>query len=374
MNITQNSDSFSRKLFLATPALVTLLASVATGFLVVDSGVVPSKYIIAATAGLAFVVGLVLFLMLRRFSRLSVAMRALAWLIALASICLMAFGSYLLSSSLRTLGTITTDSKSVEIQASKPFNLYISGIDTYGDLQVQSRSDVNILATIKPSSRQVLLTSIPRDSYVPIALGGNDQKDKLTHAGNYGVESSMKTVAGLLDTEIDAYVRINFTSFIESIDKIGGITVNNPTNFRSYGQHFKAGAIALDGKDALVFARERKNLEGGDVERGKNQQRVIQAIIDKITSIRTLNGYNGLLAMIGESVETNLSEGSLRALINQQIESPVSWTTESITLQGRGQTGGLPSYAMPSAQLYMYVLDKTSIDQSTQRIQHMLKS
>lgn len=348
-----------------TYALVELLAS----------GLVPAKYGIVASVVYAALALTVIFLVWRTFRTKArqVWARSIA-VIVLAVVLLFSIGGlYILKRGLAVLDAVSDSSNSVTIETNKGFNIFISGIDTYGDIKNQSRSDVNIIATVNPVTHKILLTTAPRDSYVPIALGGNNGKDKLTHAGNYGVEASMKTMANLLNTDVDAYVRINFTSFIKSIDTLGGITINNPTAFTIDGEHFPVGKLELNGKRALLYSRERKSLEGGDVDRGKNQQRVIQGVVDEITQIRSLSGFEALMTLIGTSVDTNLSSATLRGLVNQQISSPASWVTESYTLTGKGQTGGLPSYAMPGSQLYMYVLSDESVARAQQQIRDALK-
>lgn len=267
------------------------------------------------------------------------------------------------------------DADPASISPDKAFNIYISGIDTYGDISTVSRSDVNILATVNPVKHSMLLTTIPRDSYVTIPGGGAGQKDKLTHAGLYGVDASIGAVENVLDTDVNGYMRINFTSLIMLVDEIGGITIQNPRSFTSIGgENFPAGQIELDGESALSYSRERYNLSGGDNERGKNQTRVISAILDKITSPGGLTNYQAVLSSIGESLQTNVSDQSIRQLINYQVDNPVSWKTESIALTGKGSTGAYPSYAMPNARLYMYVLDEASVQEAQTRIRESMNT
>lgn len=279
---------------------------------------------------------------------------------------------------IRVIKTFEFKKKEVEkkeVDTSKGFNLYISGVDTYGSLSTVARSDVNIVATINHQTHKILLTTIPRDAYLPIALGGGNQRDKLTHAGIYGVESSMQTMAGALDTEINNYARLNFTTFIGIVDKIGGITVNNPTAFRSIsGDSFPAGQVQLNGQRALAYSRERKNISGGDFARGQNQQRVIEGIFDKLTSPAVLANYQEVMSVLGNSLDSNIPRESLVALINQQVDYGGSWNISSIEVKGKGQTGGLPSAAMPGYQLYMVVLDQSSLQDAKQSIKETLSS
>ncbi len=352
------------------PPLISLGLATYALWELASSGIIPAKYIIGAVAVAVLVAGLVLFLWYRWFA--TRPRRLTARIVAIILMLIILLGSlgglYLLRRGLSTLDGLSDNANSVTVETNQSFNIFISGIDTYGDITTQSRSDVNIVATVNPLTHKILLTTAPRDSYVSIAEGGQDGMDKLTHAGIYGPTASMKTMARLLDTEIDAYVRINFTSFIESIDTLGGVTINNPVAFSSRGETFPAGEIHLNGAQALIYSRERKSLTGGDVDRGKNQQRVIQAIVDKMTSVRSFSGFEALLGMIGTSVDTNMSQSTIRGLINQQLASPSSWTTNSYTLTGRGSTGTHSSYAMPRSALYMYILDEKSVSRASSQI------
>ncbi|MDB5176808.1 MAG: eps5A [Candidatus Saccharibacteria bacterium] len=341
---------------------------------IILSGLLPLKYLLISIAIIIVLDAFALAMLLRSKKRNRA--RAIGYLIAVMMIIMSIGGLYGLSNSLNLLNQVTGNSaiKKKDIDNTKPFNVYISGIDTWGDISTVSRSDVNIVATINPTTKRILLTTIPRDSYVPIAGGGNNQYDKLTHAGNYGVESSMQTVANLLDSKIDNYIRINFTSFMKMIDGIGGITVANPVTFTTDDGHvYKQGNLYLMGEDALQFSRERHNLDGGDNDRGKNQERVITAIFNKLMSPSVIYHYQNVLSVIGDSVQTNISPKSITALINQQIDSGASWKVESTDISGKGQTGGLPSYAMPSSQLYMFVIDQTSLQQTKERIKAAIR-
>ena len=255
----------------------------------------------------------------------------------------------------------------------QPFNLYISGIDTFGPVSSVSRSDVNVIATINPKTHQILLTTTPRDAYVAIADGGADQKDKLTHAGIYGVEASMHTLARLYDTPIDYYVRLNFTSFLNIIDTVGGIDVYNDQAFTSlYGKYdFPVGELHLNADQALGFVRERYSLSGGDNDRGKNHEKVITALIKKLGSRQTLLQAQEVMDRMSQSVQTNLPLAKAMELVNEQLESGQSYTVTSVALTGHGSTG-LPSYAMPGAELYMMQVDEASLAERQAQIKQVL--
>ena len=171
------------------------------------------------------------------------------------------------------------------------YNIYISGIDVAGNIAVVSRSDVNIIMTVNTKTKKILLTTTPRDTYLKIPGKGQNQYDKLTHAGMYGVQTSIATLQNLYDMDIDYYVRLNFTSFINIINLVGNIEVYNDQAFKAYhgGYNMPKGKITLDAKKALSFVRERHHLENGDYDRGKNQEKVIEAVIKKIANIRKYN-------------------------------------------------------------------------------------
>ena len=171
------------------------------------------------------------------------------------------------------------------------YNIYISGIDVAGNIGIVSRSDVNIIMTVNTKTKKILLTTTPRDTYLKIPGKGQNQYDKLTHAGMYGVQTSIATLQNLYDMDIDYYVRLNFTSFINIINLVGNIEVYNDQAFKAFhdGYYMPKGKITLDAKKALSFVRERHHLENGDYDRGKNQEKVIEAVIKKIANIRKYN-------------------------------------------------------------------------------------
>ncbi|MFH0395569.1 LCP family protein [Streptococcus sp. A34] len=269
-----------------------------------------------------------------------------------------------------------TLTKKVETAVNQPtgdvLNIYISGIDTYGPISTVSRSDVNIIMTINQATKQVLLTTTPRDSYVAIADGGQNQKDKLTHAGIYGVEASMHTLENLYDIDIHYYARVNFTSFLKLIDLVGGVDVVNDQAFTKGSHDFPVGTIHLDSEKALMFVRERYSLQGGDNDRGKNQEKVIAALIQKLSKPENLTNYQSIINNLQDSIQTNMSLETMMKLVNTQMESNGSYTVQSQALQGTGSTGLLPSYAMPGYQLYMMEVNPDSLNQMKAAMQAVM--
>ena len=245
----------------------------------------------------------------------------------------------------------------------KAFNIYISGIDTYGPISSVSRSDVNIIMTVNQETKKILLTTTPRDAYVPIADGGNNQNDKLTHAGIYGVDASIHTLENLYGIDLNYYARLNFTSFLKLIDLLGGVDVYNDQEFTLLQgkYHFPVGNVHLDSEQALGFVRERYSLANGDGDRGRNQQKVISAIIQKLTSAEALKNFDDIMQSLQDSVQTNMPPETMVSLVNAQLVSGGKYTVITRDLKGTGRMD-LPSYAMPDSSLYMLEVDPNSLE------------
>lgn len=252
----------------------------------------------------------------------------------------------------------------------KPFNIYISGIDTYGEISSVSRSDVNMVVTVNPKTRQILLTSIPRDYYVPLH-GKSGYNDKLTHAGLYGVDMSIQTIEDLLDIEINYYVKVNFTSVIDIVDAIGGVEVLSDYTFTSQdGYKYTEGYNKVDGKEALSFARERKAFQAGDRQRIKDQQALLEAIFRKCTSPSIITKYNSLLDSISGSFVTNMPTDRLKALIRMQISKKYKWTITSNSLDGADASNYTYSYS--SQKLYVMEPIEESVTYASELIKSVL--
>ncbi|MFQ9891164.1 MAG: LCP family protein, partial [Streptococcus sp.] len=282
------------------------------------------------------------------------------------------------ASNLKTIYTYKIKKKnnnSAKQVDSKVFNIYISGIDTYGSISTVSRSDVNIIMTVNMNTHKILLTTTPRDAYVKIPGGGADQYDKLTHAGIYGVETSEQTLENLYGIKIDYYARINFTSFLKLIDQLGGVTVHNDQAFTSlHGKFdFPVGDIQMNSEQALGFVRERYSLDGGDNDRGKNQETVISAIVNKLASLKSVSNFTSIVNNLQDSVLTNMSLDTINDLANTQLDSGSKFTVTSQAVTGTGSTGQLTSYAMPNSSLYMMKLDDSSVTSASQAIKNLME-
>lgn len=253
------------------------------------------------------------------------------------------------------------------------FNVYISGIDTYGNINNVSRSDANIVATVNTNTHEVLLTSIPRDYYV--TLHSKQAKDKLTHSGIYGVSETVTTVEDLFNIDINYYVRVNFTTVIKLVDTIGGIDVYSDYDFSTNtnpSYHFSKGYNHLSGDQALAFSRERYSFASGDNQRVKNQQIVIEAIIKKVSNSTTiLTKYTNILNSLEGSFQTNISQSEISSLVKSQLENMSSWTVKSNSLTGTGSYGS--TYSMGSQQLYIMLPDSSSVQNAKNQIKSVME-
>ena len=247
---------------------------------------------------------------------------------------------------------IETEIEQENVDVEEPFNVYISGIDVSGPVATNSRSDVNIIMTVNPNTKKILLTTTPRDYYVQIPDISGEQRDKLTHAGIYGVDASMKTLEQLYGIDISYYARVNFSSLVKIVDTLGGVDVDSDFEFDAQGYHFQKGMNHLDGDQALAFSRERYSFEDGDNQRGKDQQKVLTAILNKAMSPAILANASALIADVSDSVQTNMTQEEMAKFIKMQLNDGASWTIESQAASGNGDTqacyssGDQPLYVM----------------------------
>lgn len=247
---------------------------------------------------------------------------------------------------------IETEIEQENVDVEEPFNVYISGIDVSGPVATNSRSDVNIIMTVNPNTKKILLTTTPRDYYVQIPDISGEQRDKLTHAGIYGVDASMRTLEQLYGIDISYYARVNFSSLVKIVDTLGGVDVDSDFEFTAGGYQFKQGMNHLDGDQALAFSRERYSFEDGDNQRGKDQQKVLTAILNKAMSPAILSNASALIADVSDSVQTNMTQEEMAKFIKMQLNDGASWTIESQAASGNGDTqacyssGDQPLYVM----------------------------
>ncbi|GFI42671.1 polyisoprenyl-teichoic acid--peptidoglycan teichoic acid transferase TagU [Lachnospiraceae bacterium] len=231
---------------------------------------------------------------------------------------------------------IETEIETEETNIEKAFNIYISGIDVAGSISTNSRSDVNIIMTVNPATKKILLTTTPRDYYVQIPGVSGEARDKLTHAGIYGVDRSMATLENIYDIDISYFARVNFTSLITIVDALGGVNVESEYEFEAGGYSFKKGMNHLNGEQALAFARERYSFKDGDNQRGKNQEAILKAILERIMFPDILFQANEILDNVADCVETNMTRDEMVKFINMQLSERAAWEIETTAATGSG--------------------------------------
>lgn len=246
------------------------------------------------------------------------------------------------------------------------FVVYISGIDIEGPVTLRSRSDVNMLFIVNPNTGKILTVSIPRDYFVPLACQ-NNALDKLTHSGIYGVNCTVETIENYIGIEINYFARLNFTSFINIVDVLGGIDVNNPREFTSSGGvYFNSGLIKLNGEQALAYSRERYAFTEGDAMRIQNQQRVIQGIVRKAISPGSLLRVEDILKQVSRSIDTNMTGDNIQKLVRLQINRLIDWEFESAVVTG--SDAFRQTYSVPGRDLYVSIPNKDSVNEVRQTI------
>ena len=248
------------------------------------------------------------------------------------------------------------------------YNIYISGIDVAGNIATVSRSDVNIIMTVNTKTKKILLTTTPRDTYLKIPGRGQNQYDKLTHAGMYGIQTSIATIQNLYDMDIDYYVRLNFTSFLNIINLVGNIEVYNDQAFKAShgGYHMPKGMITLDAKKELAFVTERFSLENGDYDRGKNQEKVIEAVIKKIANIGNITKINTILDGIASSIQTDVKMDEVMKLVNKALEEKDGYEIKSQALEVKERLD-LVSFAL-GKKIHMGEVQKDSLNKVRNKI------
>ena len=258
----------------------------------------------------------------------------------------------------------------------EPFVVYLSGVDNRGELTEKARSDVNILAVVNPTTKQVALINTPRDYYVDLA--GTSSKDKLTHAGLYGVETSMATLGNLYGVNVEHYIRINFAGFISIIDAVGGVDVYSDQAFTSVGSPgyydpttFAEGWNHLDGKSALAFARERHAFASGDIQRGINQMKVIDAMANKLKSPTVLMSFSKLMDAVSDCFVTSLSQEQISALVRMQLSDLANWDIQSYSVTGSSGKSS-QCYSAKGQSLYVMKPDESSVAQAKELIASVL--
>ena len=269
--------------------------------------------------------------------------------------------------NIEILNKIDGNFKNVDV-TKKPFVLYLSGSDLEGSIKKISRSDVNILAVVNPKTGKILVINTPRDYYVN--LPSKNAKDKLTHAGIYGIEESALSLGDLYDIDVNYYARVNFTSFIKIVDALGGIEVDSKYAFSYDGSTFKKGINKLNGKAALAFSRGRKMLPEGDISRGYNQQAVVAGIVSKLSDKTVLTKYTSILNSMESGVMTNLDKNILTKLVNMQLDESIKWEIENYMVKGKDAYN--LTYSTGSSKVYVMEPVVDSVNEAKIKIQGVM--
>ena len=333
----------------------------------------PALYLVIIAAILAL-----LWVLVRRCQEYKVP-GTVSRVFSVALCAVMAMGCIWAQQGLSALGSMTngllTGMEAAKI-TKEPFVVYLSGVDTRGELTEKARSDVNILAVVNPKTKQVALINTPRDYYVDLA--GTNSKDKLTHAGLYCVETSMETLGNLYGVEVTDYIRINFAGFMSIVDALGGVDVYSDQAFTSVGSpgyydptSFVEGWNHLDGKAALAFARERHAFASGDIQRGIDQMKVIDAMLNKIKSPALLMNFSKLMDAASDCFVTSLSQDQISALVRMQLSDFAEWDIQSCTVTGSSGTS-TKCYSAKGQKLYVMKPDESSVNKAKELIASVL--
>lgn len=250
------------------------------------------------------------------------------------------------------------------------FVLYFSGIDVWGWTDTKSRSDVNIIAVVNTNTRHIQLVNTPRDYYVELPIS-NGAKDKLTHAGLYGVENSMGALEMLYGIDIDYYLRMNFSGFEKIIDTMGGIDVYSEYEFTVDPiKHYEQGYNHLTGLEALAFVRERHAFAAGDNQRGKNQMALVQAMVKKVCSIDFLNNYEEVLNELTDMYRTNMDVELVASLVINQLLNDSEWIVDTFSVTGTG--GSEATYSAPNSVGYVMYPNMEDVAKATELMNAVL--
>ena len=255
-----------------------------------------------------------------------------------------------------------------------PFTIYLSGIDNRDHtLPFAARSDVNLILAVNPAKHKILLLNTPRDFYVPLAMNG--KLDKLTHAGLYGVNESIHTLENFYNIKFNYYARINFDATSTIIDQLGGVDIHIPYVVNTYHghRHYEPGNYHLNGNEALDFARERVSISwaGGDRERGRNQEKILTALIQKLQSDKTnLTRLDQIFNSIAKNIQTNFTPDDLKYLVQKQLTNFSNWQIESIDVDGKADITS--TYTYPEPKHFVWHPYQDTVDKAKAKLQEYL--
>lgn len=366
--------AFPRKpVYIIAILLMAIAAIVFLGMMII-ANLLPSDLTIIVSVIVVVLLMLTCFMLSSRYrwKRIVGIVIGLIFVLVLASVTGFMKSTYATMNQISAAGISAEGphAKSVDVTG-EAFNIYITGIDQWEEEKGYDleRSDVNMIVTVNPVTKKVLLTSIPRDSYVKLHTA--QAMDKLTHTGVYGVDETLNTVEDWLGVDLNYYVKMNFTAVRDIINAMGGIRVYSPVEFDSSLRpyHYKKGWNDLGGRQALFFARERHAFEGQDAIRVENQQRVMKAIIKKMTSSTTLlTSYDDVMAAAGKNLSTNMSSGDMTELVKMQITDLAEWDIQSQKITGEYGEDYVASLSQKN-KYSVYYTDTASVKKCVDAIQ-----
>lgn len=256
---------------------------------------------------------------------------------------------------LKKASTSKRETASTGKSIKEPFTILLMGVDSTDEglsKNTVANGDSLILITFNPQTLNATMLSIPRDSYVPIACWSNKAENKITHAAAYGTDCMMQTIEEYFDITIDYYAKINFRGLVSLVDALGGIEVEVPQDLCTDDSSregyicIKKGYQTLNGEQALVLSRNRKQLAAGDLDRGLNQQIVIQGIVNKIKYMNSINQVMGVLNTISNNLDTNFTTKQIlsfydiaKDIMNNALQKDDAdlINIQQLYLQGTGQ-------------------------------------
>ena len=347
--------------------IVLLLAEALFLFLLLAIDLLPGSYLLLVALVMAALDFSVMVLMADKRQR---RIRRTGLALLTAVVVLICAGSFYLFNTYSVLERMIAGAKAAA--PGEPFNLYISGIDSRNGIEETARSDVNMIVTVNPQNREILLTSMPRDSYVHLHMNG--ELDKLTHTGIYGIDETIQTVEDWMGIEIDYYARVDFQMLVNLVNAIGGIDVYSDYAFKSAVTDwtYKKGWNHCTGKKALYFARERKAFKGKDQQRIKNQQIVLKAIFKKITSSKTLLlNYGDILKAVDGEMQTDMPMSMISSLVRNQLETREEWTIKRQQVKGKMDQKGTWSMG-PGRPLDVCIINEKSLNNCVDRINALM--
>ena len=340
---SQKRKAFPRKKGYIAALLLLALVTAAFFVMLILTDLLPSDLTVILTAVVVALLLLTNFMFSSRFrwKRIIGILISMVLICVLASVTVFMGETYAMLNSISGSNAGTADATGPVADkvsvTEEPFNIYVTGIDQWEsekglDLE---RSDVNMIITVNPVTKKVLLTSIPRDSYVKLHTA--QQMDKLTHTGIYGVDETIYTVEDWLGIDLNYYLKMNFSAAVEIIDALGGVKVYSPVAFESSlkGYKYKKGWQYLGGYKALYFARERHAFEGQDSIRVENQQIVVKAVIKKMTSSTALlTNYGDVMSAASRNMHTNMASNEMMELAKMQLTDLSEWDVQTQKIDG----------------------------------------